>query len=171
MANAVVKWFEIMGEDGSALHRFYQDVFSWKMTPPAKEMGNYAMLEDHEPGIGGGIGDGPARVSVYIAVAEPQSYLDRALKNGAQLLMPVTEIVPGTTIAMFTDPAGNTIGLMKEQPPEPRTATRRTTARRAAGARKTKTGGSRTKTAARKKKPAARTRTASRPTRRTRRPR
>src|SRR6266545_3399280 len=53
MANPIT-WFEIIGPDASALHRFYREVFSWKLTPPVMEMGNYSMLEDHEPGIGGG---------------------------------------------------------------------------------------------------------------------
>ena len=115
MANPVT-WFEIIGPDSASLQRFYHDVLAWKLTPPVKEMGNYSMVQDHEPGIGGGIGEGPTRVSVYFASPDPQRVLDRALASGARLLMPVTEITPGTTIAMFTDPAGNTVGLMKENP-------------------------------------------------------
>jgi len=112
-------WFEVIGPDSAALHRFYKDVFAWKLTPPVKEMGNYSMVQGHEPGIGGGVGGGQAderRVTIYIESAEPQRLLDKALAAGATLLMPVTTITPDTTIAMFTDPAGNTIGLMKANP-------------------------------------------------------
>jgi predicted enzyme related to lactoylglutathione lyase len=128
MANPVM-WFEIIGPDSERLHRFYRDALAWKLTPPVKEMGNYSMVEGHEPGPGGGIGEGPNRVSIYFATPEPQRALERALASGATLLMPVTEITPGTTIAMFTDPAGNTVGLMKENPRPARAATRKSTAR------------------------------------------
>jgi predicted enzyme related to lactoylglutathione lyase len=126
MANPIT-WFEIIGPDAAALHRFYRDALGWKLTPPVKEMGNYSMVEDHEPGIGGGIGEGPTRVSVYLETSEPQRLLDKALAAGARLLMPVTTITPDTTIAMFTDPAGNTVGLLKANPrrPAPRQAAKR----------------------------------------------
>jgi hypothetical protein len=129
MANPVT-WFEIIGPDSAALQKFYRDALAWKLTPPVKEMGNYSMVEGHEPGIGGGIGEGPTRVSVYFETAEPQRLLDRALAAGATLLMPVTTITPTTTIAMFTDPAGNTVGLMKASPRP--AATRRTAPKRTA---------------------------------------
>jgi predicted enzyme related to lactoylglutathione lyase len=32
---------------------------------------------------------------------------------GATVVMPPTEILPGTTLAMFSDPAGNIFGLTK----------------------------------------------------------
>ena len=153
MANPVT-WFEIMGKDSAGLQRFYRELFGWKMTPPVAEMGNYSMLEDHEPGMGGGIGAGDARVSVYVEVDDPQAFLDRAALSGATVLMPVTEIVPGTIVAMLLDPGGNTFGLMKANRPakttRKKTTARKSTARKATGARK--------KTTAHKKTTARRTR-------------
>jgi predicted enzyme related to lactoylglutathione lyase len=46
-------------------------------------------------------------------VPDPQATLDKAVALGASVLMPPTEVVPGTTIAMFSDPAGNVFGLTK----------------------------------------------------------
>ena len=69
-------------------------------------------------GINGGIGGadqgGGVRVSVYAQVDDPQAYLDRAMSMGATVIVPVTE-VPGMqiVIAMFADPDGNCIGLVK----------------------------------------------------------
>lgn len=146
-----VTWFEIMGKDSAGLQRFYQDVFGWKLTPPVAEMGNYSMLAEHGPeakGAGGGIGEGDARVSVYVEVDDPQAYVDRASRAGATVLMPVTTITPTTTIAMLLDPAGNTFGILKASPPQRRANARKTTAaRRTTAARKT---------AASRKKPQAR---------------
>ena len=130
MANPVT-WFEVIGKDSAGLQKFYRDVFGWKMTPPVKEMGNYSMLEGHEPGIGGGIGEGDARVSIYAEVDDPQAYVDKATRSGARLIMPVTTITPTTTIAMLIDPAGNTFGVMKANP-RPRKTTRKAASKRTA---------------------------------------
>jgi uncharacterized protein len=149
-----VTWFEIIGPDAKATQKFYRDVFGWKMTPSASEdMGFYSMLQDHEPGIGGGLGQGPARVSVYIEAADPQKLLDKAVANGATMMMPVTTITPDTTIAMFSDPAGNTVGLLKANPRAVAASssgsngtTSRTARPRAKTASRAKTGTSRART-------------------------
>src|SRR5256885_13893465 len=77
MANPVM-WFEIMGKDSAGLQRFYHEVFAWKLSPPVKEMGNYSMLERPDTGIGGGIGEGDARGSVYVETPDPQRVGDKA---------------------------------------------------------------------------------------------
>ena len=158
MANPVT-WFEIIGKDSSGLHKFYREVFGWKLTPPVAEMGNYSMVEDHEPGIGGGIGEGDARVSIYIETSDPQGLVDKAARAGARILMPVTTITPTTTIAMLLDPAGNTFGVLKANPRPRRTASRAASKPKA-----------RKKTAARKKATAKPRRKSTRASRTTRRP-
>ena len=150
MANPVM-WFEVMGKDSAGLQRFYREVFGWKLTPPVKEMGNYSMLERPDTGIGGGFGEGDARVSVYVEVADPQRFVDKAVASGATVLMPVTTITPTTTIAMLLDPAGNTFGVMKP-PPAPRKTTKRTTASKTTRPRKKSTAARGRKSTARPKK-------------------
>ena len=158
MANPVT-WFEIIGKDSATLHKFYKEAFGWKLTPPVAEMGNYSMLEDHEPGIGGGIGgsgDDTARVSVYIETADPQGLLEKAQRAGARVLMPVTTITPTTTIAMLMDPAGNTFGLLKANPrpaarPQRRASDRPRARKKPAAKRKTAKKTSARKTTARKR--------------------
>jgi len=150
MANPVM-WFEVMGKDSAGLQRFYREVFGWKLTPPVKEMGNYSMLERPDTGIGGGFGEGDARVSVYVEVADPQRFVDKAVASGATVLMPVTTITPTTTIAMLLDPAGNTFGVMKP-PPAQRKTTKRTTASKTTRARKKSTAARGRKSTARPKK-------------------
>jgi predicted enzyme related to lactoylglutathione lyase len=115
MTNPVMH-FEIMGKDAIALQKFYRDVFGWKLAPPIAEMGNYSLFDNEGKGIGGGIGEGDARVTVYLEVDDPQAYLDKAVKSGAKMLMEVTQITPDTTIALFADPQGNMTGLLKSHP-------------------------------------------------------
>ena len=115
MSNPVMH-FELMGKDAIALQGFYAKVFGWKLSPPLAEFGNYSLLDNEGKGIGGGIGEGDPRVTVYIEVDDPQAYLDKAAKAGATVLMGVTKVTEDTTIALFADPAGNMTGLLKAQP-------------------------------------------------------
>ena len=146
MHGPVVTWFEIMGKDSARLQRFYRDLFGWKLTPPIKEMGSYSMLEraSAKPGIGGGIGEGDPRVSIYVEVADPEAYLEKASASGATILMPVTQIAPTTTIAMLRDPGGNVFGLLKAMPATRRSsAAKKTTKKVARPTRKKTTAASR----------------------------
>ena len=115
MANPVT-WFEIIGNDPIRLQKFYADIFGWKLSPPVPEMGNYSMLDNEGRGIGGGIGGtmgGPTRVTIYVEVDDPDAYLQKATQAGGQTLMPTTNVTEGVTIAMFADPEGHVIGLLK----------------------------------------------------------
>ena len=115
MANPVT-WFEIIGTDAVKLQKFYTDVFSWKLSPPVPEMGNYSLLDNEGRGIGGGIGEGAARVTIYVEVDDPQVYLDKVTNAGGKTLMPVTDVTEGVTMAMFADPEGHIMGLLKSNP-------------------------------------------------------
>ena len=112
-----VTWFEVVGRDGPALRSFYSTLFGWKLEE-LPEM-NYAMA-DTGGAIGGGIGqtdDGSGHVTFYVEVDDPQAYLDRAEALGGSTVMPVTEL-PMVTLALFTDPEGHLIGIVKARPAE-----------------------------------------------------
>ena len=109
--------FEIAGPDGPALQQFYRDLFGWKIDEMGPEMNNYALVEANEGGIGGGLfptteGMPSNYVTFYIQVDDLQAALDKLSDMGGNPIMQPTEIAPGMgSIAMFVDPAGNTIGL------------------------------------------------------------
>lgn len=108
-----VAWFEIVGEDGTALQNFYSGLFGWSID--ANNPMNYGMVPAGPGGIGGGIGpsqDGSSRLTFYVAVEDLQASLDRAVELGGTVIMPPMEVPEGPTIAMFTDIAGNQVGLM-----------------------------------------------------------
>ena len=117
MGNPVVH-FEIAGPDGTVLRQFYSDLFGWDVQVQGPEMGNYGVVMWTEGGIGGGImettEDMPARnyVTFYIQVDDLQSALNKISKKGGSTVMPPTEVAPEVgSVAMFTDPAHNAIGL------------------------------------------------------------
>jgi uncharacterized protein len=107
--------FEIMGKDAVALQAFYAAAFDWKLSPPMPEMGNYSLYDPEGEGVGGGIGEGDPRVTVYLRVPDLQTYLERVTQAGGQVLMPPAPVSETLTIALFADPAGNTIGLLTEK--------------------------------------------------------
>ena len=114
MANPVT-WFEIVGSDGAALQRFYGDLFGWEIK--ADNPMSYGMLDAQGgKGIGGGIGTaqgGPGHVTVYVEVDDPQAYLDKAEQLGGRTIAGVTEIPEMVTFALFADPEGHVVGVVK----------------------------------------------------------
>jgi predicted enzyme related to lactoylglutathione lyase len=112
MAHGVVHW-EIGGRDLESLSQFYRELFGWE---PASFDEDYRLVNPGE-GIGGGLmrcrRDVPPYVTVYVAVEDLEATLEqvRAL-GGAPLVAPTP--IPGVgAFALFQDPEGNTIGILR----------------------------------------------------------
>jgi predicted enzyme related to lactoylglutathione lyase len=65
------------------------------------------------PGVAGGIGRGDSAVRFYIQVADLRAALDAVSKAGGREVMAPTEVAPNVSIATFSDPAGNVLGLSR----------------------------------------------------------
>lgn len=123
MPNPVVH-FEILGKDSAKTQKWYSDVFGWKIDatpfPGAPEGQTYGIVSpQEEKGIGGGVSaspDGHTMVNIYIEVDDLQAYLNKIERAGGKTVMPVTEIPNMVTFAMFSDPDGNIVGLVKAMP-------------------------------------------------------
>jgi predicted enzyme related to lactoylglutathione lyase len=107
--------FEIAAKDAKKQQEFYAKLFDWKIN--ANNPMNYGLVEPSAGGIGGGIFDAQGHnrpaLTIYVLVEDIQSYLDKAEKLGGTTCVGPTPI-PGTgSMAMFTDPEGNMIGLFK----------------------------------------------------------
>ena len=113
MASSVIH-FEVVGKDGDALQRFYSSVFGWEVD--TNNPSGYGMVKGGDHGIGGGIGatpDGtPGRVTFYVQTDDASATLRKVEELGGRVVMPLTEVAPGTTIALFSDPEGHIVGLM-----------------------------------------------------------
>ena len=119
MANPVVH-FEIVAKDPKKMQKFYSDLFGWKIN--ADNPMGYGLIEKGaEHGIGGGIAGAPpgapAGLMVYAEVDNVQKYLDKAVKLGGKVLVPVTVIPDMVTMAIFQDAGGTAFGLVKSEPP------------------------------------------------------
>jgi predicted enzyme related to lactoylglutathione lyase len=64
------------------------------------------------PGVDGGIGQGEARVTIYVQVPDIGAILARVVGLGGVEIQPATEVAPGVVTGFFADPAGNHIGLI-----------------------------------------------------------
>jgi len=114
MPNPVVH-FEVIGKNGDRLRDFYAKTFGWQID--ANNPMRYGIVDNAGQGINGGVGDGEApAVTFYIAVDDPQAYLDKVEAAGGKTVMPVTEIPGMVTLAQFADPEGNVVGIVKDQP-------------------------------------------------------
>jgi uncharacterized protein len=114
MGNAVVH-FEVGAADGGRLAEFYGELFGWGLQgTPA---GGYTMIDTRGGGgINGGIGTsqtGEPWLTFYVETDDVQATLDKANSLGGTTVMPVTDFGEAVTIAMFNDPDGLLIGLVR----------------------------------------------------------
>ncbi len=115
MARPVVH-FEISGPDTAKLNDFYSKVFEW--TVNADNPMNYGMVEQGDTGIGGGIaerGEGDPGVTIYIEVPDLQAALDAVEAAGGRTVQEPMEVPDMVALAMFADPEGNIVGLVRAQ--------------------------------------------------------
>jgi len=108
--------FEIHGKDRAKSSAFYETLFGWKVD--ANNPMDYGMVDTGAEGAGiaGAVcaSEMAPNVVIYVQVDDPQAYLDKAEAKGAKTLMPVTEIPNVVTFAIFRDPDGNAVGLVKD---------------------------------------------------------
>lgn len=120
MGNPVVH-FEIGGPDDEPLVRFYGELFGWDLKKVPG--GIYYTLVDTRAGggVNGGIGKsstGEPWATFYVEADDLQPVLDKAESLGGKTAMPVVDAPGMVTFAMFTDPDGLLVGLVKREEPQ-----------------------------------------------------
>ncbi len=111
-----VVFFEIRGKDSKRLQEFYASLFGWKID---SIMMNYGMVEPGiggpEEGVGGGISQGDTPLlTIYVQVLDLNETLAKAEEMGGKAVMQPMDTPDGPRIAVFEDPEGNTMGLVKQ---------------------------------------------------------
>jgi hypothetical protein len=139
MGAPVVHW-EINSNNAARLQEFYSQLFGWSVN--ANNPMNYGLVNTGSPiGANGGIGQNdpnqpaPPPVTFYVQVPDLQETLNRVVSLGGTIVMPPTEIPNMVTFALFRDPEGNTLGIVKGEEPKPKPK-RRSAAKRKAPAKK-----------------------------------
>jgi uncharacterized protein len=122
---APVVHFEIIGRDPDALRRYYSDLFGWDasvgapVAPEISDTDSYSFVDTITTkdgvGIPGGIGGGPDRAPraiFYVGVPDVEAALREAQRlGGSRVLGPARNEKGGVTVGLFTDPAGNIVGV------------------------------------------------------------
>ena len=115
--NHPVVWFEVLGKDAAKMQQYYSELFGWKINAdnPAK----YGMVDTGgKDGIPGGVGAPyPGHrpwTTIYVRASDLDATLGRAVSLGGKVLQAPKQLPQGEVIALFEDPEGNVIGLVKE---------------------------------------------------------
>lgn len=112
--------FEVIGQDGDSLKRYYSEMFGWEIT--SDNPMNYGIVQRDGNttadgiGVGGGIGQGPqgygGHVTFYVAVPDVEAALVKAESLGGTRVMGPEEMMDGLVLGQFKDPEGHVIGLV-----------------------------------------------------------
>ena len=112
MRNPVVH-FEIGAADHQSLGKFYGELFGWGLREVSE---GYTLVDTRGgQGLNGGIGKsgtGEPWATFYVEVDDLQASLDRAGALGGRTVLEITEL-PGMAFAMFDDPDGLLVGLVR----------------------------------------------------------
>lgn len=107
--------FEIGCRDLAKAEHFFGELFGWhtQRSGPASivDTGSATGIPGHMTSLG----HEPEHYTMfYVEVDDVQAYLDKAASLGGKTVVPPVEI-PAGTFAWFSDPDGNTIGLLKRR--------------------------------------------------------
>jgi uncharacterized protein len=112
--------FEILGEDGEALKRYYSELFGWQID--SRNPMNYGIVardgntNADGVGIGGGIMGAPegyeGHVTFYVEVPDVEEALQSAERLGGSRMMGPDKVMDALIIGLFKDPEGHTIGVL-----------------------------------------------------------
>lgn len=113
---APVVHFEIVGKDGEKLQKFYSELFDWEIDTNNPQ--KYGLVKPASSNsIGGGVGtvegDSSPYATFYVEVKDTDAVLEQVKKMGGKIILPTTTIPDMVTYALFEDPEGNMIGLVK----------------------------------------------------------
>jgi uncharacterized protein len=114
--------FEVIGQDGEKLQKYFSDLFGWEIQ--ADNPMNYGIVQREDNvnaegvGIGGGVGPAPegydGHLTFYVEVPDVEATLAKAEGLGGRRIMGPDE-VPGMDLVLghFTDPEGHLVGVIQ----------------------------------------------------------
>jgi predicted enzyme related to lactoylglutathione lyase len=109
---APIVFFDIAGPDTTAISNFYAKVFNWQFGPG----GQFSVpVSGLNPGsmLGATLRKDPANKLVYLGVPDVAATLKLIVENGGTVVAPRFEVRGVVVLGLFTDPAGNSMGLVE----------------------------------------------------------
>lgn len=111
---APIVFFDIAGPDMAKQSSFYRTVFDWDVAPD----GRFAAPVTSP--LGGVLRADPAEKVLYIGVEDVTAALATIAANGGQIIAPRFEVEGVVVLGLFTDPAGNRLGLVETSGGKPK---------------------------------------------------
>jgi predicted enzyme related to lactoylglutathione lyase len=115
MGQPVVQW-QILAKDPDRCARFYSDLFGWRIDCD-NALSYRAVKTEAGRGIEGGIWpsppEGDSRVQLFVEVDDVGATLAKAVRLGAQVVVPPQVLPDGDEMAIFVDAEGLSTGLFK----------------------------------------------------------
>jgi len=112
---APIVFFDIAGPDAAKQTAFYRDVFGWASGP-----GGTLSIPVGGPVLAGALRKDPTNKILYIGVDDVTACLAQVEANGGKIVQPRFEVKGVVVLGLFTDPAGNGMGLVEMQDGKPR---------------------------------------------------
>jgi predicted enzyme related to lactoylglutathione lyase len=100
---APIVFFDIAGPDAATLREFYAGNFGWRID--ANNLVQAGTLD-------GALRQDPAEKIIYIGVPDLDAAIAKVNASGGKVVTPKIPIPTGTFV-LFTDPAGNRMGLVQ----------------------------------------------------------
>lgn len=105
---APIVYFDIAGPADSGQAAFYEKVFGWTAGP-----GGVVAVPVSGPLLPGTLRTDPAQKVIYIGVPDVAATLAEIEAHGGKTVAPRFEVPGVVVLGLFTDPAGNAMGLVE----------------------------------------------------------
>ncbi|HEY5411796.1 MAG TPA: VOC family protein [Caulobacteraceae bacterium] len=104
---APIVFFDIAGPDMAKQAAFYSAVFDWDVAPGG------GFTAPAAPSLAGTLRADPADKVLYLGVEDVTATLAKIVAHGGQIVSPRFEVKGVVVLGLFTDPAGNRLGLVE----------------------------------------------------------
>ena len=105
---APIVYFDIAGPADAKQAAFYEKIFGWAAGP-----GGVVSVPVSSPQLSGTLRTDPAAKVIYIGVPNVTATLKEITANGGAVIAPRFEVKGVVVLGLFTDPAGNSMGLVE----------------------------------------------------------
>ena len=112
---APIVFFDIAGTDGTKQAAFYRDVFGWQSGP-----GGTLSVPVAGSALAGALRTDPAGKIIYLGVNDVTASLAHVVAHGGRIVQPRFEVKGVAILGLFTDPAGNGMGLVETMGGKPK---------------------------------------------------
>ena len=102
-----IVFFDIAGPDAAAQAGFYKGVFGWEVGAGGE------LTVDVQRPLMGLLRADPAEKVIYLGVTDISAALQAVVAHGGEVVAPRFEVPGRVVLGLFTDPAGNRMGLVE----------------------------------------------------------